>query len=52
MTPQPSDWRRLAEQLQNEADPNRLMELAVELNRVLEHEQKSHQKRYQTSEGR
>jgi len=29
MTPQPSDWRRLAEQFQNEADPNRLMELAV-----------------------
>ena len=40
MTPhQPSDWRHLAKQISNEMDANQLIELAIELDRVLgEHE--------------
>jgi hypothetical protein len=39
MTPQPSDWRHLAEQASNEMDPHRLIDLVVELDRMLgEHE--------------
>jgi hypothetical protein len=42
MTPQPSDWQHLARQASNEMDPQKMMELVHELNRVLE-------KREQTS---
>jgi hypothetical protein len=36
MTPhKPSDWQHLAQQASTEMDPNKLMELASELNRVL-----------------
>ncbi len=35
MTPQPSDWRHLAEQASNEMDPNKLIYLVVELDRKL-----------------
>jgi len=31
----PSDWKRLAEQASNEMDPEKLMDLISELNRVL-----------------
>ena len=40
MTPQPSDWRALAEQISKEMDPNKLTDLVAELNQVLEHEEK------------
>jgi hypothetical protein len=40
MTPQPSDWRALAEQISKEMDHNKLTDLVVELNQVLEHEEK------------
>ena len=36
MTPQPSDWRHLAEQPSKETDPRKLMSLVDQLNRVLE----------------
>ena len=36
MTPRPSDWRSLAERVNKETDPNKLTELAEELNRALE----------------
>ena len=41
MTPQPSDWRYVAEQICIEKDSNKIMELAVELDRLLEREQSS-----------
>jgi hypothetical protein len=40
MTPQPSDWRILAEQASNEMDADRLTALVTELNQVLEREEK------------
>ena len=40
MTPQPRDWRALAEQISKEMDPNKLTDLVTELNQVLEHEEK------------
>jgi len=40
MTPQPSDWRNLAEQASSETDPDKLMSLVTELNRGLEREEK------------
>ena len=42
MTPQPNDWRHLAEQASNEMNPEKMMAIISELNRVLE-------KREQTS---
>jgi hypothetical protein len=42
MTPQPNDWRHLAEQASNEMNPEKMMAIIAELNRVLE-------KREQTS---
>ena len=40
MTPnQPSDWRSLAEQASIEPDPEKLMSLVTELNRVLDERQ-------------
>jgi hypothetical protein len=48
MTPQPNDWRHLAEQASNEMNPEKMMELIGELNRVLERrEQTEHQQRHQ-----
>lgn len=41
MAPQPSDWRYIAEQIRNEKDPNKMMALVMELNRLLEREQSS-----------
>jgi hypothetical protein len=35
MTPQPSNWRHLAEQARNEKDPEKMLALVTELNRVL-----------------
>jgi len=52
MTPQPSDWRHLAEQASKETDPAKMLRLVEELNGVLEHEQASRLKRYHTFEGR
>ena len=49
MTPQTSDWRHLAEQASSEMDPNKLMALVGELNRVLEREETSRQQRHQRS---
>ena len=40
MTPQPSDWLHLAEQISKEQNPDKLLELAQELNRVLERKEK------------
>ena len=36
MTPQPSDWKYLAEQASKELDPQKLLSLVDELNRTLE----------------
>jgi len=36
MTPQPSDWRHLAEQASKEMDPDQMMVLIDELNRALD----------------
>jgi hypothetical protein len=41
MTPQITDWRHLAAQASDEKDPNKLMELVGELDRLLEREEKS-----------
>jgi hypothetical protein len=41
MTPQPSDWRYVAEQIRDEKDSIKMMELVVELDRLLEREDKS-----------
>jgi hypothetical protein len=41
MTPQPSNWRHVAEQICDEKDSNKMMELVVELDRLLEREDKS-----------
>jgi hypothetical protein len=47
MTPQPKDWRHLAEQASNEMDPNKLIDLVVELDRMLgEREKTSRQPRH------
>jgi hypothetical protein len=51
MAPQSTDWRHLAEQLSKEKDLDRVLSLVDELNRVLDHEQRPHQKQYQPSEG-
>jgi hypothetical protein len=48
MTPQPNDWRHVAEQASNEMNPEKMMELVHELNRALEkREQTSRQQRDQ-----
>jgi hypothetical protein len=38
MTPQPRDWRHLAEQASKEMDPEKMMILVNDLNRELEFE--------------
>jgi hypothetical protein len=46
MTPQNStDWRHLAEQASKEMDPEKLMSLVNELNRVLEQNEQSSRRR-------
>ena len=50
MTPQPSDWRHLAEQASNEMNPEKMMAIISELNRVLEkREQTSRQQHIRSS---
>jgi trehalose-6-phosphate synthase len=46
MTPQPSDWRDLAEQVSKESDPYKLTELAMQLNQALEQEERQRNRRY------
>ena len=46
MTPQPSDWRNLAEQASKETDPCKLIEVVMELNQVLEREESQRNRRY------
>lgn len=41
MTPQPRDWRRVAEQIGDEKDSNKMMALIIELDQLLEREDKS-----------
>jgi hypothetical protein len=41
MTPRPSNWRYVAEQICYEKDSNKMMELVFELDRLLEREDKS-----------
>lgn len=40
MTPQPSDWRELAEKVSKELDPDRLEVLIDELNRTLDRDER------------
>ena len=52
MTPSQSDWQHLAEQASSEMDPQKLLNLVNQLNRVLgEQEEKSRAKRHQPNEG-
>jgi hypothetical protein len=46
MTPQPRDWRILAEQASNEMDPDKLIGLVMELNQGLEREESQRNRRY------
>jgi hypothetical protein len=46
MTPQPSDWRNLAEQASKETDPCKLIDVVMELNQVLEREESQRNRRY------
>jgi hypothetical protein len=41
MTPQPRDWRRVAEEVRDEKDSLKMMALVIELDRLLENEDKS-----------
>jgi len=40
-TPQPRDWRYVAEQIRDEKDSKKMMDLEVELDRLLESDDKS-----------
>jgi hypothetical protein len=53
MTPSQSDWQHLAEQASSEMDPEKLLKLVDQLNRVLsEQEERSRAKqRHQPNEG-
>jgi len=42
MTPQPRDWRELAEKVSQEMDPDKLEALIDELNRTLDRDNKRH----------
>jgi len=46
MTPQPTDWHKLAEQASTEMDPDKLTALVLELDQVLEREEKQRRPRY------
>jgi len=41
MTPQPSNWRFVAEQICDEKDSDKMMALVFELDRLLERDEKS-----------
>jgi hypothetical protein len=41
MTPQPRDWRYVAEEIRDEKDSKKMMALVVEFDRLLESEDKS-----------
>jgi hypothetical protein len=41
MTPQPRDWRRVAEEVRDEKDSIKMMALVIELDHLLECEDKS-----------
>jgi hypothetical protein len=41
MTPQPRDWRRVAEEARDEKDSVKMMALIIELDSLLEKEDKS-----------
>lgn len=43
MTPQPHDWRELAEKVSNEMDPDKLEVLIDELNRTLDRDERCRQ---------
>ena len=52
MTPFQSDWQHLAEQASGEMDPDKLLKLVDQLNRVLgEQEERSRAQRHQPDEG-
>jgi hypothetical protein len=53
MTPsQPSDWQHLAEQVSNEMDPDKLLNLVTQLNHVLgEQEERTRAQPHQGNEG-
>jgi hypothetical protein len=52
MTPSQSDWQHLAEQASNEMDPDKLLKLVDQLNRVLsEQEERSRALLHQPNEG-
>ncbi len=51
MTPSQSDWQHLAEQASTEMDPDKLLQLVAQLNRVLgEQEERSRAQRYPGNE--
>jgi hypothetical protein len=41
MIPQPSNWRTVAKQICDEKDSNKMMALVLELDRLLERDEKS-----------
>jgi hypothetical protein len=52
MTPSQSDWQHLAEQASSEMDPEKLINLVTQLNRLLsEQEERSRAQRHQPNEG-
>jgi len=52
MTPSQSDWQHLAEQASSEMDPDKLLNLVAQLNRVLgEQEERSRAQRHQPNKG-
>jgi hypothetical protein len=52
MTPSQSDWQHLAEQASSEMDPDKLLDLVAQLNRVLgEQEERSRAQQHQPNEG-
>jgi len=46
MTPQPSDWRNLAERASKEVDPDKLIALVIQLDQGLEREENQRNRRY------
>lgn len=49
MTPQPSDWRVLAAQASTEKDTDKLTALVMQLNQVLEREEKQRRLKYRNA---
>ena len=46
MAPQTTDWRHLAAQASDEKDPDKLIALVGQLNRLLEYEEKSRKRQH------